>query len=102
MVAEFEARLFEFRHIYYVLYSGLLPPLGNVITANIFNSFTPHQSSAYLYRCIANPRCPCAARVTVLCLFVCLSVCYNSPGLSSVQNAEISTSTKCRRYAQAF
>ena len=49
---------------------------------------------------VINPRRACAARVTVLCLFVCpsvcLSVCYNTPGLSNGQNAEISTSTKCR------
>ena len=51
---------------------------------------------------IINPRRACAARVTVLCLFVRLSVCYNTPGFSSGQNAEISTSTKCRRYARVF
>ena len=33
---------------------------------------------------IINPRHACAARVTLLCLFVCLSVCYNTPGLSVV------------------
>ena len=45
---------------------------------------------------LINPRHACAARVIVLCLFVGVCVCYNTPGVSSERNAEISTSTKCK------
>ena len=46
-----------------------------------------------------------AARVIVLCLCVCVCVTvsgYNTPGVSSEMSAEISTSTKCKRYSPVF
>ena len=41
--------------------------------------------------CLINPRCACAARVTVVgfvCLSVCLSVCYSTSHLSNVCSSQ--------------
>ena len=47
---------------------------------------------------VINPRCACAARVTVLCLFVCLSVCLS---VTTLQASVVDRTLKFRHQRSA-